>query len=194
MKSSPLSSKPATLSLTIAFLIVLLLGNFSQTKPNLTVARLTNTEENNAMKAVIADGQIHLPLGFEANRGQAPDDIKFVGRASASSFLFKQNEVLLSIHNRASQKSSSPSRASVTSAKVVMKVEGANLHPDIAGKEPRDTRANYFIGNDPSKWVRGVDTYSSVTYSSIYPGIDLLFYGNQNQLEYDFNVAPGAKP
>jgi hypothetical protein len=194
MKSSPLSSKPVALSLTIAFLIVLVLGNFSQTKPNLTVDRLTHSEDNNAMKAVIADGQIHLPLGFEANRGQAPDDIKFVGRANASSFLFKRNEVLLSIHNRDSRKSSSSSRGSVTRAQVGMKFEGANLHPDIAGQQRRDTRANYFIGNDPSKWVRGIDTYSSVAYSAIYPGIDLLFYGNQNQLEYDFKVAPGANP
>lgn len=194
MKSSPLSPKPIALSVTVAFLLVLLLGNFSQPRHSLILDQLTRCEENYAMKAIIADGQIHLPLGFEANRGQAPEDVKFVGRANASSFLFKQNEVLLSIHNRGSRNASSSSKRTVTTAQIGMKFEGANQHPEITGKELRATRANYFIGNDPSKWVRGVDTYSGVSYSAVYPGIDLRFYGNQNQLEYDFSVAPGAKP
>ena len=53
---------------------------------------------------------------------------------------------------------------------------------------------SYFIGNDPKKWRSGIPTYGKVNYAQIYPGVDLVFYGNQRQLEYDFVVAPGADP
>jgi hypothetical protein len=53
---------------------------------------------------------------------------------------------------------------------------------------------NYFIGNDPKKWHTDVPAYAKVKYTSVYPGIDLVFYGNQRELEYDFVVAPGADP
>ncbi|PYN13738.1 MAG: hypothetical protein DME05_17700, partial [Candidatus Rokuibacteriota bacterium] len=37
-------------------------------------------------------------------------------------------------------------------------------------------------------------TYARVRYEDLYPGIDLVYYGNQRQLEYDFVVRPGADP
>jgi hypothetical protein len=64
----------------------------------------------------------------------------------------------------------------------------------VAEPRPRRFEANYFIGNDPAKWIRGVETYSRVTYSGVYPGVDLVFYGTERRLEYDFTVAPGANP
>jgi len=54
--------------------------------------------------------------------------------------------------------------------------------------------ANYFLGNEPSKWRTGIPTYARVQYPEVYPGISLVYYGNQRQLEYDFQVAPGANP
>ena len=53
---------------------------------------------------------------------------------------------------------------------------------------------NYFRGNDPEQWRTGVATYRKVRYQEAYPGIDLVFYGNQGQLEYDFVISPGADP
>jgi len=53
-------------------------------------------------------------------------------------------------------------------------------------------RSNYLVGSHPDKWRMGVPLYGKIIYSGIYPGIDLIYYGNQNQLEYDFVVAPGA--
>ncbi|HTE18671.1 MAG TPA: tandem-95 repeat protein, partial [Armatimonadota bacterium] len=53
---------------------------------------------------------------------------------------------------------------------------------------------NYLRGNDPGKWRKGLPTYAKVHYESVYPGIDMVYYGNQNQLEYDFILAPGAAP
>src|SRR5207245_11460975 len=54
--------------------------------------------------------------------------------------------------------------------------------------------ANYFIGNDPTRWRTGIPTYAEVTYSDLYPGIDLTFSGTQGRLEYSLTLAPGADP
>jgi hypothetical protein len=55
-------------------------------------------------------------------------------------------------------------------------------------------RFNYFIGNDPGKWRTNIPTYGAVVYKEAYPGIDVKFYGNGRQLEYDLIVQPGADP
>ncbi len=55
-------------------------------------------------------------------------------------------------------------------------------------------KSNYFLGNDSAKWRHGVPQFARVRYENIYPGINLVFYGNQGRLEYDFQVAPGADP
>jgi hypothetical protein len=60
--------------------------------------------------------------------------------------------------------------------------------------EEQPSRSNYFIGNDPQKWHTGVANYAKVRYRNMYPGIDLIYYGNQRQLEYDFILAPGSDP
>ena len=54
--------------------------------------------------------------------------------------------------------------------------------------------SNYFIGDDPRSWRVGVPHYARVRYENIYPGVDLVYYGAQGRLEYDFLVAPGADP
>ena len=55
-------------------------------------------------------------------------------------------------------------------------------------------RSNYFISNDPRHWRTNVPNYAKVKYANVYPGVDLVYYGNQRQLEYDFVVEPGADP
>ena len=75
-----------------------------------------------------------------------------------------------------------------------MKLVGANSAPKIEGSDQLPGKSNYFIGNDPSKWRRGIPQYARVNYESVYPGVNLTYYGNQGQLEYDFRVAPGADP
>ncbi len=77
---------------------------------------------------------------------------------------------------------------------VRMKLLGANLGARIEGVDEIQGKANYFIGKDPAKWHTNVPLFSKVRYEGIYPGVDLIYYGNQRQLEYDFVVAPGADP
>jgi hypothetical protein len=75
-----------------------------------------------------------------------------------------------------------------------MKLRNANPATRVTGVDELAGTSNYFIGNDPAKWRTNVPTYAKVKYEGIYSGIDLVYYGNQRQLEYDFIVAPGANP
>ena len=75
-----------------------------------------------------------------------------------------------------------------------MKLVGANPNPKIVGMEELPGKSNYFIGNDPKKWRTNVPNYAKVKYANVYPGVDLVYYGNQGKLEYDFVVQPGADP
>ena len=87
-----------------------------------------------------------------------------------------------------------PDRESRTPAVLRMKLVGANLNAPVAGVDELPGKSNYFIGNDPKKWRTNVQTYAKVKYAGVYPGVDLVYYGNQGQLEYDFVVAPGVDP
>jgi uncharacterized repeat protein (TIGR01451 family) len=77
---------------------------------------------------------------------------------------------------------------------VGLKLQGANAKAVASGVDELRERRNYFIGNDPGKWHTDVPTFRAVRYDEIYPGISLTYYGNQQQLEYDFAVAAGANP
>jgi hypothetical protein len=73
-----------------------------------------------------------------------------------------------------------------------MRLVGANGESDVSAVEPLEGKANYLVGNDPSKWRTGVPLYAKVRARDVYPGIDVVYYGNGEQLEHDFVVAPGA--
>lgn len=75
-----------------------------------------------------------------------------------------------------------------------MQLAGANRRAHVSGEVPSPVRTNYFVGNDPSKWRIGSTAYQRVRYREVYPGVDLVYYGSDRQLEYDFVVAPGASP
>ena len=69
---------------------------------------------------------------------------------------------------------------------------GRRPQPRVSGRTELAGRSHYFIGNDPRHWEANVRSYARVEYDDVYPGVDLVYYGNQRQLEYDFIVAPGA--
>jgi hypothetical protein len=149
--------------------------------------------------SALNEARRRMPLSFETNRGQAQADVKFVGRGDGFALLLKPNEAILSLHKRrqalaGGAAATSLNDESLASHLLSMKLEGANSTPLISGEDQQEVRANYFIGNDPAKWLRDVETFSRVSYSGVYRGVDLVFYGNQRQLEYDFTVGPGADP
>ncbi len=79
-------------------------------------------------------------------------------------------------------------------AVIRMALDGANKNPAASGDEQLPGKSNYFIGNDPAKWHRDIPQFARVSYENVYPGVDLVYYGNQGRLEYDFKIAPGADP
>jgi hypothetical protein len=129
-----------------------------------------------------------LPLRFEANAGQTDPQVEFLSRGSGYSLYLTQAEAVLALSNRKSKTEAGPQSV------VRMKFAGANPEPQIEGVGAFSGKSNYLIGNDPSKWRQNVASYEKVRYRSVYPGIDLIYYGNQRQLEYDFVVAAGADP
>jgi hypothetical protein len=75
-----------------------------------------------------------------------------------------------------------------------MRLAGANTAAQSFGVDPLPGTANYMLGNDPAKWHTRVPTFAKVQFNQVYPGVDLVYYGNQRKLEYDFVVSPGASP
>ncbi len=149
-----------------------------------------------------------LPLSFEANRGQTDAQAKFISRGNGYTLFLTGNEAVLALRRPSRKASSDPlqprearlpfrSSAAVESqAPAVMRVKlvGANPGAKVTGRDELPGKSNYFIGNDPAKWQTNVPNYAKVRYEGVYPGIDLVYYGNQRQLEYDFVVSPGADP
>ena len=128
----------------------------------------------------------HIPLSFEANRGQTGAAVKFFCRGDGYILFLTPNEAVFQFE-RAAPAGKRPSF-------LRMKLRGADRTAEISGAGRLPGTANYFIGSDPKQWRTAVPTYEKVDYRGIYPGVDAVFYGDQRQLEYDFTVAPGADP
>lgn len=137
-----------------------------------------------------------LPLSFEANHGQSDRSVKFLARGSGYSLYLTSTEAVLDlkINDGGKQKANAKTSASAGGNSLRMKFGGANPSPRVTGEDQLPGKSNYLIGSDPQKWRTNVPTYARIKYEDLYPGIDLVYYGNQRQLEYDFIVAPGADP
>ena len=123
-----------------------------------------------------------LPLGFEANQGQTDRAVKFLLRGRGYALFLTADEAALTNDIQRT-----------TDSVLRMRLVGANASLAVTGADELPGRSNYLIGNDPQKWRTNVPNYAKVKYQNVYPGVDLVYYGNQRgQLEYDFVVAPGA--
>jgi photosystem II stability/assembly factor-like uncharacterized protein len=94
---------------------------------------------------------------------------------------------------RLSATSSSPAAPS-PAASLQMQLVGASPHARITGEGVPATTTNYLTGNDPREWRMNLPTYARVRAASVYRGIDAIYYGQGEQFEYDFDLAPGADP
>lgn len=138
-----------------------------------------------------------LPLLFEPNLGQvnpgqvssqSDSAVKFVARGSGYSLFLDSAGATLALRTPAHAGSSARTES------VRMKLAGASPSARIAGADLLPGKSNYFIGKDRSKWLSNIPQFARVNYEDVYPGINLVFYGKQGQLEYDFQIAPGADP
>jgi uncharacterized repeat protein (TIGR01451 family) len=173
-----------------------------------------NSGKGNSGQALTVLGQ--LPLMFEPNVGQVSLGQANLGQASlgqaslgqvdpgqlnssrsnsAVKFLARGHGYSLFLDSQgATLALRSHDQAGTRTESLRMKLAGASRGARVAGTDLLPGKTNYFLGNDPSKWRAGVPQFARVSYENIYPGINLVFYGNQGQLEYDFRVAPGADP
>jgi hypothetical protein len=163
-----------------------------------------------AARAQEAYGKVGM--SFEANQGQTEDEVKFLARGAGYTLFLTSTEAVfvLAREDAANARASGyadprsgndpnssrrpvPSSPDSTPPAVLrMKLAGANSRPAVLGLEELEGKVNYFIGNDAAKWHTDIPTFGRVHYASVYDGVDLVYYGNQQQLEYDFVVRPGA--
>ena len=152
-----------------------------------------------------AEAYGRLPLSFEENVGQTAQEVRYVSHGSGYELFLTPQEAVMALRTpepydlsplhrfRTIQAIHAAARARAMTA-IRMRFEGANPAPQINATERLTKKTNYFIGNDPKKWHSDVASYGKVKYSGLYPGVDLVFYGDHGKLEYDFVVAPGADP
>ena len=147
-----------------------------------------------------------LPLSFEMNMGQTNRQVKFLSRGQGYTLFLTQRAEAVLVFGKSGPKRTSPQSGDrfspVVSAQpkatppavLRMKLVGAKLSPQAEGLDELSGKANYFVGNDPKNWRTNVPAYAKAKLRGVYPGVDLVYYGNQGQLEHDFIVAPGANP
>jgi hypothetical protein len=133
-----------------------------------------------------------LPLSFEPNLGQADARVQFLARNSAYSLYLTADEIALALRDPAKQEEGQTQRNAPSSSVLRIKLLGASRAPRAAGLEELEGKSNYLVGRDPARWHTNVPNYGRVRYEGVYPGVDVVYYGTQRQLEYDFHIAPGA--
>ena len=149
-----------------------------------------------------------LPMSFEANRGQTDARVKFLSRGNGYDLFLASTQAVLALRAPVAKpqidsqglarnpRAESPALSGRGNPSDILRIRfvGANAAARLSGFDELPGKNNYFIGNDPKKWRVGIPTYARVKYRDVYPGIDLVFYGDRRQLEHDFIVAPGADP
>jgi hypothetical protein len=151
-----------------------------------------------------------LPLSFEKNLGQTDARVKYVSRGVDYDVFLTSDEAVLALHDGsrpncirhdgrmdrdcvAAEKAKLAKNGAQESV-LWLRMLGANGSAQVVGSDEQRGKINYYIGNDPKKWHAGVPLFARVTYRGVYPGVDLTYFGNEQQLESDFMVAPGANP
>ena len=122
-----------------------------------------------------------LPLAFEPNLGQTDAQVKYVARAKGYTAYLTANETVLRIKG-------------ADDAVLAMSLRNAQAAPKMEGQDRQVGQSNYLLGSDRSKWITGVSHFGKVRYQGVYPGVDVVYSGNERQLEYDFVVQPGSDP
>jgi hypothetical protein len=167
--------------------------------------------------AALSQAYGQLPMSFELNEGQTDPQVAFLSRGSGYALFLTPTESVLSlqaatpaaagaaavgaapdsapgVQEPAPASPAAAAEQSAPSSVLSMQLVGANAAPQVVGLDQLPGTSNYFIGNDPTEWHTNVPNFAQVEEKSVYPGVDLVYYGNQQQLEYDFTVAPGADP
>ncbi|MGH9833549.1 MAG: SBBP repeat-containing protein [Blastocatellia bacterium] len=136
-------------------------------------------------------------MSFEANHGQTDESAEFIARGPGYTLFLNSSEAIFALKRDGetfrSNKSAIIHNQGQQSA-IRLKLLGASASSAAEAIDPLPGRSNYFIGNDPNLWRTDVPNYSRVRYRDVYPGVDVVYYGAQRRLEYDFVIAPHSDP
>ena len=150
-------------------------------------------------------------LSFERNVGQSDPSVQFLAHGAGYGLYLTATDAVMVLNQPSPARdqplgtedpltvpglpSLTPNPQLLAPPSVVrMQLLGGNPAPQVVGRDELPGKVNYFLGNDPAHWHTHISTFARVEYQNVYPGINLDYYGNQGQLEYDFVVAPGADP
>jgi uncharacterized repeat protein (TIGR01451 family) len=177
-------------------------------------AQTPNWDEATKKRMLTAVAKI--PMSFEINRGQTDKQVQFLSRGAGYTLFLTHDSAVLALPVPADFKAAPAPTPTATEARplpyvgsnarvdnpakrgkrseevLTMHVVGANQQAQVSGEGKQRAQSNYYIGNVASDWHTNVANYEKVRYAGVYPGVDLVYYGNQKQLEYDFVVNPGA--
>ena len=145
-------------------------------------------------KAEVRRTYAELPLGFEPNRGQAGRQVRFLSRGPGYSYLLFDRELVFQFQSGGFRRGSKPPGVKGRISALRMRIVNGRPRPGIQGENRLAGRSHYLRGRDPGQWRLNVPTFSSVRYRQVYPGVDLIFYGNGRRLEFDFRLDSGVDP
>lgn len=192
--------------------VVTVLTSRAQERPAPTSSPVASSQSGN-----VRPNYGRLPLMFTANQGQTDSEVKFLSQGSGYSVFLTSGSMVLSLRPAgvtsaaealAAQVPGRPGRGGAAirqweeaaraaqkfTATLAVNLVGGSTNPQVVGEAPLRTKVNYFIGRDPKKWHTNVPTYARVRYLNVYPGVDVVYYGNHGSMEYDFDLAPEADP
>ena len=191
-------------------------GNQAPAKPRPAGRKAADAEAQRAARE--AYGQ--MAMSFEANRGQIDAEVNFLAHGPGYNLFLTRGEAVLVLQqacasapgarraddddqvsplNNVERRRATAEAAAVGSTQpptvLRMQLVNANARPAaVRGEGELPGKVNYLFGSDPAEWRTDIPTYGAVRYEQVYPGVDMVYYGNQQQLEYDFVVAPGIDP
>jgi hypothetical protein len=192
------SARSGVILLSI-LLTAALLGPNRVSKAALSTTPTANTSASgfgSSPQVTQAYGQ--LLMTFELNQGQTDSRVDFLARGGGYALFLSGEQAVFAlrqpveVETPADVENADPPE--YHSEALTMALVGSNPSPAARGEDKQPGISNYFLGSDPAKWVTDVPHYGQVRYQDVYPGVDLLYYGSQQQLQYDFIVAPGADP
>ena len=150
-----------------------------------------------ADKQAITQKIMKLRMPFIANQGQAAKEVSFYAKTfGGTAYVTQKGEMLYSFSkidpkDKTSDRASTPKNIKGVTLKETL--VGASV-TSPKGEDRSQTKANYFIGNDKSKWKTNIPTYDSVSLGEVYRGIDLSLKAYGKTVEKVFTVGPGADP
>ena len=168
-------------------------------------AQRSDSKDPNSDSAGVLQTYGQLPLTFEANQGQSDSQVKFLSRGSGYTLFLTPTEAVLALRNSPPPETKPgtigalPRLDADANQQDTLRIRllGSNPEPRLMGLDELPGKSNYFIGKRPERWrtsIPSIPRYGRIRYEEVYTGIDLVYYGSQGRLEYDFIVAPGSDP